>query len=681
MVYGGPDFGKVKLDFQGTEVAESSSATVWANFASDAWVHIALVKAEPSLGSYTYTMFSNGTQIAQWSNTTNIGIDNVYVGGQQTPTTSTSIIGHIDDFVIDDDAQYTGSSFTAPEAEVEVRTNNSNLALVKLDRLHDKRGTYSLSTLSSHTQTIIAENTNWTYNTQTQPPITNWNIGPGGLQILDYADVNSQLTTGIYNFTNTSELYGSKTSTIPTPGGRKLVIEPSVIPKYYIKDALYQKIDSVQELTLNQEVRFTKGEILQQFNDAGTTQRYGTIVEVPTGTETNPGVGTTYEIGNIFPAGATFDLTEKLRSTSATDAGVNVITGISFVAERAYSEWTQAASYVAGDVVYSAGRLYTATTNGTAGTNEPTHETGSASDGGVTWDYTQGSTNPLEVDLANTAYPTPKQPVWEPLIVYDIGDQVYFGRNLYTCSVAGRTSKVAPTHSTGTATDGTVTWTHTQTFTPLSDFATFKDFDATENWYAVRIDEIFSDSNFIANDSLSLGGTVTVNPKADQPTVLQINNVTSIKKVSVTAVLDKTIKVATQTRSNEVFCVANSRHNFTAGDILFTEGFTTNDFNGSFFVKEVFSSRNFTFTLRGIPAAEPAFVQNSIARVQIYTKHPTLTLTRNHNYIFDMSDSSNTGYFLSFSQDNKFKLEYPLIILKEKAPLVCSMVLMHHSLS
>ena len=657
-VSGSPDFGKVKLDFQGTEVAESSSATVWANFASDAWVHIALVKAEPSLGSYTYTMFSNGTQIAQWSNTTNIGIDNVYVGGQQTPTTSTSIIGHIDDFVIDDDAQYTGSSFTAPEAEVEVRTNNSNLALVKLDRLHDKRGTYSLSTLSSHTQAIIAENTNWTYNTQTQPPITNWNIGPGGLQILDYADVNSQLTTGIYNFTNTSELYGSKTSTIPTPGGRKLVIEPSVIPKYYIKDALYQKIDSVQELTLNQEVRFTKGEILQQFNDAGTTQRYGTIVEVPTGTETNPGVGTTYKIGNIFPAGATFDLTEKLRSTSATDAGVNVITGISFVAERAYGEWTQAASYVAGDVVYSAGRLYTATTNGTAGTNEPTHETGSASDGGVTWDYTQGSTNPLEVDLANTAYPTPKQPVWEPLIVYDIGDQVYFGRNLYTCSVAGRTSKVAPTHSTGTATDGTVTWTHTQTFTPLSDFATFKDFDATENWYAVRIDEIFSDSNFIANDSLSLGGTVTVNPKADQPTVLQINNVTSIKKVSVTAVLDKTIKVATQTRSNEVFCVANSRHNFTAGDILFTEGFTTNDFNGSFFVKEVFSSRNFTFTLRGIPAAEPAFVQNSIARVQIYTKHPTLTLTRNHNYIFDMSDSSNTGYFLSFSQDNEFKLEY-----------------------
>jgi len=657
-VSGSPDFGKVKLDFQGAEVAESTSATVWANFASDQWVHIALVKSEPSLGSYTYTMFSNGTQIAIWTNTTNIGIDNVYVGGTQTPTTDTTIIGHVDDFVVDDDAQYTGSSFTAPDAEVLVRTNNSNLALVKLDRLHDKRGTYALSTLSNHTSAVIVENTNWTYNTQTQPPITQWNIGPGGLQILDYADVNSQLTTGIYNFTNTSELFASKTSTVPTPGGRKLVISPSVIPKYYIKDAAYQKIDNVQTLTLNQEVKFSKGEILQQYNDAGTTQRYGTIVEIPVGTEAYPNLGTTYKIGNIFPAGTTFDLTQKLRSTSAQDFGSNVITGISFVASRAYTEWEQAKSYTTGDVVYSAGRIYTATTVGTSGLNAPTHDTGNATDGGVSWDYTQGSTNPIEVDLSNTAYPTPRQPLWQSLIVYDIGDQIYYGRNLYTCSVAGRTSKVAPSHGSGTATDGTVTWTHTQTFDPLSDYATFKDFDATENWYAIRIDKIFSDSNFIANDSLSIGGTVTVNPKVDQPTVLQINNVTSVEQVSVTAVLDKTIKVVSQTRSNEVFCVANSRHNFTAGDILFTEGFTTNDFNGSFFIKEVFSSRNFIFTLRGIPAAEPAFVQNSIARVNIYTKHPTLILTRNHNYIFDMSDSSNAGYFLSFSQDNEFKLEY-----------------------
>ena len=657
-VSGSADFGKVKLDFQGAEVAESTSATIWANFASDQWVHIALVKSEPSLGSYTYTMFSNGTQIAIWTNTTNIGIDNVYVGGTQTPTTDTTIIGHVDDFVVDDDAQYTGSSFTAPDAEVLVRTNNSNLALVKLDRLHNKRGTYALSTLSDHTSAVIVENTNWTYNTQTQPPITQWNIGPGGLQILDYADVNSQLTTGIYNFTNTSELFASKTSTVPTPGGRKLVISPSVIPKYYIKDAAYQKIDNVQTLTLNQEVKFSKGEILQQYNDAGTTQRYGTIVEIPVGTEAYPNLGTTYKIGNIFPAGTTFDLTQKLRSTSAQDFGSNVITGISFVASRAYTEWEQAKSYTTGDVVYSAGRIYTATTVGTSGLNAPTHDTGNATDGGVSWDYTQGSTNPIEVDLSNTAYPTPRQPLWQSLIVYDIGDQIYYGRNLYTCSVAGRTSKVAPSHGSGTATDGTVTWTHTQTFDPLSDYATFKDFDATENWYAIRIDKIFSDSNFIANDSLSIGGTVTVNPKVDQPTVLQINNVTSVEQVSVTAVLDKTIKVVSQTRSNEVFCVANSRHNFTAGDILFTEGFTTNDFNGSFFIKEVFSSRNFIFTLRGIPAAEPAFVQNSIARVNIYTKHPTLILTRNHNYIFDMSDSSNAGYFLSFSQDNEFKLEY-----------------------
>ena len=67
-----------------------------------------------------------------------------------------------------------------------------------------------------------------------------------------------------------------------------------------MRDALYQKIDNVLDFTFNQEVKLTKGSILQQFNDAGVTQAYGTIVNVPAGTLENPGVGTTYEVGKIY---------------------------------------------------------------------------------------------------------------------------------------------------------------------------------------------------------------------------------------------------------------------------------------------------------------------------------------------------------------------------------------------
>ena len=657
---GSADYGKLKLVHEGTtDVAVSVSATVWATFAAGAWVHVALSKTQPTLGAYDYAAYINGQQLGLWSGSTDdIGVDEVYVGGIKVPTTYTTLIGNIDDFVIDDDSQYSGASFTLPDTAVPIRTTNTGVSVYKIDRQHDRRGTFTVTDLTNSTSVAFLAESNWSYNSQTQPGMTEWEIGPGGLQILDYAEVTSQLTTGIYTFDYDAVLYGSKTSTVPSPGGKRLVLSPVVTPKYYIKDARYQKIDSVQELTFNQEVRFTKGQILQQYNDQGTTQRYGTIVEVPTGTVENPGLGTTYKIGNIFPAAATFNTTDKIRSTSATDAGLNVITGITFTVARDFAEWEQAASYTAGDQVYSKGNIYTATTNGTAGTNEPVHTTGNASDGGVSWDFTVSANTPLEVDLSNTAYPTPKDPLWTKLKIYDIGDIVYYGRNKYTATAAGRSSQNPPTHTTGTATDGTVTWQHTSTYDPLSDYATFKEFDAGENWYSLTVNEIYSDSNFIANDNLSIGGSVTVNPKEDAPTILQINGIGSVKEISLIAVLDKTILVDTQERTDLVYCVANSAHKYSANDILFTEGFSTSEFNGSFFVKEVFSSREFTFQVRETPAAEPAFLQNSIARVSIYTKHPTLLLIRNHNYLFDMSDSSNLGYYLSFSQDNEFKLEY-----------------------
>ena len=73
-----------------------------------------------------------------------------------------------------------------------------------------------------------------------------------------------------------------------------------------------------------------------------------------------------------------------------------------------------------------------ATTNGTSGptSGRPSHLTGNQSDGGVSWDFDAVSSLPLELDLNNTAFPTPAEPLWEQLIIYDVGDIVYFGRNV-----------------------------------------------------------------------------------------------------------------------------------------------------------------------------------------------------------------------------------------------------------
>jgi len=52
--------------------------------------------------------------------------------------------------------------------------------------------------------------------------------------------------------------------------------------------------------------------------------------------------------------------------------------------------WVTATAYTAGDYRVNANKLYKATTTGTSGATAPTHTTGSASDGTVTWEFQNG---------------------------------------------------------------------------------------------------------------------------------------------------------------------------------------------------------------------------------------------------------------------------------------------------
>ena len=75
--------------------------------------------------------------------------------------------------------------------------------------------------------------------------------------------------------------------------------------------------------------------------------------------------------------------------------------------------------------------------------------------------------------------------------------------------------------------------------------------------------------------------------------------------------------------------------------------------------------------MRSTAVQEPTFAGSgsSVVNVNIYAKHPKFLFVRGHQYIFDLDDSSNLGYFLSFSKDNQYKLEYPFInIVREGTP-------------
>ena len=59
---------------------------------------------------------------------------------------------------------------------------------------------------------------------------------------------------------------------------------------------------------------------------------------------------------------------------------------------------------------------------------------------------------------------------WAATTTYSVNNYIYSGSRVYKCTVAGISSATAPTHTTGTATDGTVTWEYIGTRAAFRDF-------------------------------------------------------------------------------------------------------------------------------------------------------------------------------------------------------------------
>ena len=185
--------------------------------------------------------------------------------------------------------------------------------------------------------------------------------------------------------------------------------------------------------------------------------------------------------------------------------------------------------------------------------------------------------------------------------------------------------------------------------------AEFKNFNPDD--YTLKIVATEPGSSFLPGDIVSIGYN-NVNITFDSTyQIATITGLTAVNKVSLTSNLRKIVKASTITRTDEIGIVTSSAHNYSVGDIIFVEGFLYNIYNGSFFVKRRINSREYVYGLRTIATLDP-ITSSSISAVQIYAKHPSLVFVRGHQYIFDVGDGSNAGYYLSFSKDNQYKLEY-----------------------
>jgi len=206
--------------------------------------------------------------------------------------------------------------------------------------------------------------------------------------------------------------------------------------------------------------------------------------------------------------------------------------------------------------------------------------------------------------------------------------------------------------------------TNIGTFTiPLSNYTSdlvagtkeFKAYSADD--YVLKIVDVIAGSNFLPGDIVPIGfNGVNISFNAAH-TVATLTGLTAVTKITLKSNLRKIVKSVSNTNTGDLYVVASRAHNYLAKDIIFVEGFLYNVFNGSFFVNRVINTREFTFALRSVTQLDP-ITSTSITAVNIYAKHPSLVFVKGHQYIFDVGDSSNAGYYLSFSKDNQYKLEY-----------------------
>ena len=77
-----------------------------------------------------------------------------------------------------------------------------------------------------------------------------------------------------------------------------------------------------------------------------------------------------------------------------------------YIAERSVVPATWAAStlYAPGAYTFYNGNYYSTSAGGTSGSTAPTHTSGSASDGGVTWDYYNGPYNDFLADTDSSVF-------------------------------------------------------------------------------------------------------------------------------------------------------------------------------------------------------------------------------------------------------------------------------------
>jgi hypothetical protein len=186
---------------------------------------------------------------------------------------------------------------------------------------------------------------------------------------------------------------------------------------------------------------------------------------------------------------------------------------------------------------------------------------------------------------------------------------------------------------------------------PGSVEATFKTY--SDDDYLIRIDEIITGASYARGSVITLGSSYFSFNTAR--TSVTITGLSSVTKISLITNLKRTMQIDSINNTNRIFARTTTSHYLNAGDNIYTETAPVYSYaDGSFFINEVLSKKEFIFTVDSIPGG---FI-GSGTQLYVYVKHPVFKFIYGQQYTFDVTHVSNEGYYLSFYRDNLNKIEY-----------------------
>ena len=242
---------------------------------------------------------------------------------------------------------------------------------------------------------------------------------------------------------------------------------------------------------------------------------------------------------------------------------------------------------------------------------------------------------------------------WSTSTAYSKYDLVYVADRVYRAAVTGTSNSNAnnaPTHLTGTVTDGSMTWTYIRRRTDgqiVNGTVVGGSSYSNGTYLDVPLKVTSGSGKDATADIVISGGSVTSVTIKNKGTAFAVGDTVSVENFNVGGTGTGFEFTITEIKL-EALCRSNAAHQVKSGDIVWFSGMNNSSYLGDFAVVRKETPRRFTILISSYISTTPdPVITSSVVSV----REPQFQFINGHSYKFDTSSATLNGVTLAFSLD------------------------------